>query len=270
MFTDIEAHGLVLLGCGRMGSAMLAGCLDAGLLARAVWVLEPQPSDWLKELGVHLNVGIPRNPAVALIAVKPQAMADALSALEPIGNGHSLAISVAAGTPVSTIEAALGPETPVIRAMPNTPAAVRRGTTAIFGNARVDDRGYDMAELLLSSIGQVVRLENESQMDAVTAVSGSGPAYVFHLVEALAAAGTAEGLPSDLAGKLARATVVGAGALMDGTTEAPERMRENVTSPGGTTAAALSVLMNNDTGLPALMRQAVSAATNRSRELGNG
>ncbi len=269
MFNDINDRGLVLLGCGRMGSAMLAGCLDAGLLPDAVWVLEPQPSDWLRESGVHLNIGLPGNPAVALVAVKPQTMAEALPALMPIGNGRSLVISVAAGTPIAAFETTLGPETPVIRAMPNTPAAIGRGITAIFGNSRVDSHGLDTAEMLLSSVGQVVRLESESQMDAVTAVSGSGPAYVFHLIEALAAAGTSEGLPADLAMALARATVAGSGALIDSATDTPAQMRRAVTSPGGTTAAALAVLMDEDTGLPALLRHTVAAATERSRELGN-
>ena len=270
MFDDIEDRGLVILGCGRMGSAMLAGCLDAGLSSKATWVLEPRPSEWLTESGVHLNVGIPRNPAAALVAVKPQAMAEALPELASLGNGISLIISIAAGTPIAAIETALGQETPVVRAMPNTPAAIGRGITAIFGNSRVGLQGLELAEMLLSSVGQVVRLEDESQMDAVTAVSGSGPAYVFHLIEALAAAGAAEGLPTDLALALARTTVAGAGALADSTIDSPARMRENVTSPGGTTAAALNVLMDKDAGFPALLRQAVRAAAERSRELGYG
>ena len=270
MFDDIENRGLVMLGCGRMGSAMLAGCLEASLPPKAIWVLDPQPSGWLRESGVHLNVGVPPSAAVAVIAVKPQAMAEALPELASLGNGISLIISVAAGTPIAAIEAALGQETPIVRAMPNTPAAIGRGITAIFGNSRVDFRGLDLAERLLSSIGQVVRLDNESQMDAVTAVSGSGPAYVFHLIEALAAAGAAEGLPADLAMTLAKATVTGAGALADSTADSPAQMRENVTSPGGTTAAALNVLMDANAGFPALLRRAVAAATERSRELGNG
>ena len=271
MFKDIEDRGLVLLGCGRMGSAMLAGCLDAGLRADAVWVLEPKPSDWLIESGVQLNADVPRSPAVALVAVKPQVMADALPSLEALGNGSTLIISVAAGTPIAAIEAQLGPATPVVRAMPNTPAAIGRGITAIVGNAKVDSQRLELAEMLLSSIGQVVRLRNEDQMDAVTAVSGSGPAYVFHLVEALAAAGTSQGLPADLSMKLARATVAGAGALVDSSEDTtPARMREDVTSPGGTTAAALDVLMDENSGFPVLFRRAVEAAANRSRELASG
>ncbi len=271
MFRNIENRGLILLGCGRMGSAMLKGCLDAGLPPDAVWVLEPSPSDWLKDSGVHVNAGIPRDPAVALVAVKPQAMAEALPALAVLGNSRTLIVSVAAGTPIAAFEARLGPETPVVRAMPNTPAAIGRGITAIIGNAQVDGQTLELAEMLLSSIGQVVRLESESQMDAVTAVSGSGPAYVFHLIEALAAAGTSQGLPSELAMTLAKATVAGAGALVDSSVGIPPaQMRKDVTSPGGTTAAALEVLMDGNSGFPALLRRAVAAAAERSRELGNG
>ncbi len=151
--------------------------------------------------------------------------------------------------------------------MPNTPAAVGRGITALIGNARVGEDQMALAEALLSAVGQTVRLETEAQMDAVTAVSGSGPAYVFHLIETLAAAGVAEGLPDDLAMKLARATVGGAGVLAEEADEDPAQLRINVTSPQGTTAAALEVLMDDQTGFPALLRRAVRAAADRSREL---
>ncbi len=270
MFKDIEDSGLVLFGCGRMGSAILAGCLDAGLMPGAVWVVEPDPSDWLKDSGVLLNAGLPRRPAVVLIAVKPQIMTKALSELKVLGNGGSLIVSVAAGTRISVIEAALGTNTAVVRAMPNTPAAIGQGITAIIGNTKARAREFGLAETLLSSVGQVIRLEDEDQMDVVTAVSGSGPAYVFHLIEALAAAGVSQGLSADLAMALARATVAGAGALVESSADTtPARMRKDVTSPGGTTAAALEVLMDERTGFPALLRCAVAAAAERSRELGN-
>jgi len=268
--SEIEARGLVLLGCGKMGSAMLAGWLAGGLPATSVWVLDPHPSDWLRTTGVHINQGLPDAPAIALIAVKPQMMGNALPAMAALGNGDTVFVSVAAGTPIAAFENALGAQSPVIRAMPNTPAAIGRGITAIVGNAYATAAHLDMAETLLRAVGQVVRLDAEPQMDAVTAVSGSGPAYVFHLIEALAAAGVAEGLPDDLAMALAKATVGGAGQLAEDAAEDPAQLRVNVTSPNGTTQAALEVLMNETDGFPSLMRRAVKAAADRSRELANG
>ena len=266
-FTDIESCGLVLLGCGRMGSALLSGWLAGGLTPESVWVVDPAPSDWLKRQGVHLNLPLPAAPAVALIAVKPQMMGEALPALRAMGGGATLFISIAAGTPIAAFEAAFGEGSPIIRAMPNTPAAMGRGITALIGNPRVSEAEMRQAEGLLAAVGRTVRLEAESQMDAVTAVSGSGPAYVFHLIETLAAAGTAEGLPEDLAMELAVTTVAGAGHLAAESGEPAATLRENVTSPGGTTAAGLAELMDAETGLGPLMRRTVAAAAARAREL---
>lgn len=267
-FKDIPERGLVLLGCGKMGSAMLAGWLKGGLAPSSVYVIDPNPSDWVQSTGVHLNADLPAAPAVVLIAVKPQMMGAALPVLKAMGGGETLFVTVAAGTTISTYEQVLGASTPIVRAMPNTPAAIARGITAITGNAAASDANLDLAEALLAAVGQVVRLEGEHQMDAVTAVSGSGPAYVFHLIEALAAAGEAEGLPADLAMRLAKATVGGAGQLAEDSDEDPAQLRINVTSPGGTTAAALAVLMDAEAGFPALLTRAVKAAADRGRELG--
>lgn len=266
--TVIDDKGLVLLGCGKMGSAMLEGWLGRGLKPKSAWVIEPHPSDWLKGQGVRLNEGLPPSPAIVLIAVKPQMMGEALPALKALGGGETLFVTVAAGTRIATYEEVLGAATPIVRAMPNTPAAIGKGITAICGNSHATEAHLAMAEDLLSAVGQVVRLDGEYQMDAVTAVSGSGPAYVFHLIETLAAAGAAEGLPPDLALHLARATVAGAGALAEASTESPGQLRVNVTSPGGTTAAALAVLMDEQTGFPPLLKRAVHAAAERGRELG--
>lgn len=266
--SEIETRGMVLLGCGKMGSAMLAGWLANGVSPDSVWVLDPHPSDWLIATGVHVNDGVPSAPALALIAVKPQMMGNALPTLRALGNGATVFLSVAAGTSIATFQDAFGADSPIIRAMPNTPAAIGRGITAIVGNTHASADQMDMAEALLSAVGQVVRLAHEDQMDAVTAVSGSGPAYVFHLVETLAAAGEAEGLPAELAMALAKATVGGAGQLAEDAAEDPTQLRINVTSPNGTTQAALDVLMNPDDGFPALLRRAVKAAADRSRELG--
>ncbi|MEP0156568.1 pyrroline-5-carboxylate reductase [Pseudophaeobacter sp.] len=268
--SDIETRGLVLLGCGKMGSAMLAGWLKGGLPASSVWVLDPNPSDWLQATGVHINVDLPAMPALVLVAVKPQMMGDALPKLQALGNGETLFVSVAAGTSITSFEETLGAQTPIVRAMPNTPAAIGQGITAIIGNDHASAANLDMAEALLAAIGQTVRLDSEAQMDAVTGVSGSGPAYVFHLIETLAAAGEAQGLPADLAMQLAKATVAGAGALAQAAEETPSQLRVNVTSPNGTTQAALEVLMNEESGFPDLLTRAVAAATQRSKELSRG
>ena len=266
----VAEKGLVLLGCGKMGSAMLQGWLGDGLPPASVWVIDPNPSDWLRGTGVHINADLPDAPAIVLVAVKPQMMGDALPVLRDRGNGATLFVSVAAGTPISAFEQALGGQTPIVRAMPNTPAAVGRGITAIIGNAHATPEQLDLADMLLQAVGQVVRLEDEGQMDAVTGLSGSGPAYVFHMIECMARAGEAQGLAPDLAMQLAQATVAGAGALAEAADETPAQLRQNVTSPNGTTQAGLEVLMHEDTGLPPLMARTVAAAADRSRELRNG
>ncbi len=266
----VARGGLVLLGCGKMGSAMLQGWLEGGLPPGSVWVIDPKPSDWLQSTGVAINADLPERPAIVLIAVKPQMMGDALPAIRAMGNGETLFVSVAAGTPIAAFETALGEKSPIVRTMPNTPAAVGRGITAMIGNAHASAAHLDMAETLLSAVGQVVRLESEEQMDAVTGVSGSGPAYVFHMIECLARAGEAQGLAPALAMQLAQATVAGAGALAEAAEETPAELRVNVTSPNGTTQAGLEVLMDEQTGLPPLMARTVAAATERSRELRNG
>ncbi|RKT32814.1 pyrroline-5-carboxylate reductase [Roseovarius halotolerans] len=267
---DVARNGLVLLGCGKMGSAMLQGWLASGLPPGSVWVIDPKPSEWLKSTGVKINADLPASPAIVLIAVKPQMMGDALPTIAAMGNGATLFISVAAGTPISSLEQTLGAQSPIIRAMPNTPAAVARGISAIIGNVHAGAGHLDLAEELLSAVGQVVRLDSEDQMDAVTGVSGSGPAYVFHMIECLAKAGEAEGLAPDLAMQLAKATVAGAGALAEAADETPAQLRVNVTSPNGTTQAGLEVLMDEARGLPPLMKDTVRAAAGRSRELRNG
>lgn len=267
-FSDINARGLVLLGCGKMGSALLEGWLKGGIAPASVYVLDPAPSAWVQAQGVHINEDLPSNPAICLLAVKPQMMGDALPRMVALGNGETLFLSIAAGTSIAHFETALGAQTPIIRSMPNTPAAVGKGITAIIGNAQATPAHLDMAEGLLAAVGQVVRLTSEDQIDAVTGVSGSGPAYVFHLIETMAKAGEAQGLPADMAMQLAKATVAGAGALAEEASEDPSQLRVNVTSPGGTTAAALNVLMDETHGFPKLLADAVKAATERGRELG--
>lgn len=266
-FAEINARGLVMLGCGKMGSAMLDGWLAVGLDGSSVHVIDPHPAVGLADRGVSVNRALPPDPAVALVAVKPQMMDEALPQLRPFGGGKTLVISVAAGTPIETFETTLGGGTRVIRAMPNTPAAISRGITAIVGNTHASAEDIDLAQGLLSAIGQVVRLTSEDQIDAVTGVSGSGPAYIFYMIDALATAARAEGLPDDISMLLAKATVAGAGALAEAAEETPEQLRINVTSPNGTTQAGLEVLMDDAKGLAPLIRATVAAAANRSREL---
>lgn len=268
MFDTITSRGLVLLGCGKMGSAMLEGWLKQGLPAASVWVKDPRPSDWLLKQGVHVNETLPDSPALVLVAVKPQMMEEALPVLKTYGNGDTIFLSVAAGTTIHFYESTLGAQTPVIRSIPNTPAAIGRGITGLIGNDHIAEDAMQLAEALLSAIGQTVRLDNEGQMDAVTAMSGSGPAYVFHLIEAMAAAGEAQGLSPELSMALAKATVGGAGQLAEDADETPTQLRINVTSPNGTTQAALEVLMDESRGFPVLMKDAIEAATRRSKELG--
>jgi pyrroline-5-carboxylate reductase len=264
---DVNARGLVLLGCGKMGSAMLAGWLEKGVQPGAVHVLDPAPSEWLRGTGVVINAGLPPAPAVAVLAVKPQMMGAALPQLAALGDGETLFISIAAGTTLARLGSALAPNSPIIRAMPNTPAAVGAGISAIIGNANATPAHLEQARQLLSAVGAVVTLETESQMDAVTGLSGSGPAYLFHMIEAMAQAGMAQGLAPDLAMTLARTTIIGAARLAQASDDSAATLRQNVTSPNGTTAAALSVLMDETTGLPPLMAKAIAAATQRSREL---
>ena len=266
----VAEKGLVVPGCGKRGSGMLGGWLEGGVPPASVWVVDPAPSGWVRSQGVNVNAELPGAPAIVLIAVKPQMMAEALPALKGYGGGGTLFVTVAAGTPIAAYEAMLGANTPIIRAMPNTPAAVGRGITALIGNAVAEEADMAQAAGLLRAVGQTVRLDGEDQMDAVTGVSGSGPAYVFHLIETLAEAGTAQGLPPGLAMRLAKATVAGTGALAEEAEEEPGQLRINVTSPNGTTQAALEVLMDSKTGFPDLLRRAVAAAADRSRELSRG
>ena len=267
---NISDRGLVLLGCGKMGSALLSGWLEQGIDPKSVWILDPKPSEWILSIGVRVNEMLPDDPAVVMVAVKPQMMGEALPRLQRFGSATTLFISVAAGTPMSAFEEALGRSTPIVRAMPNTPAAVGQGITALIGNGRTTEKDLSEAQNLMAAVGLTIVLQDEGQMDAVTGVSGSGPAYVFHMIETLAQAGVKQGLPADMAMQLAKATVAGAGALAMQSDESAEQLRINVTSPNGTTQAALDVLMRDKTGLQSLMTKAVKAATKRSQELSNG
>jgi pyrroline-5-carboxylate reductase len=264
---------LTLVGAGRMGSAMLSGWLAMGLRGAAITILEPAPYAELTALcaahGIALNPPADRLvPAeVLILAVKPQMLDSAAPTLAPLTGPGTLVISILAGKRIADVAARLPLAGAIVRAMPNTPAAIGRGVTGVAASAAVTARQRVTTDALLGAVGAVEWLDSEGLIDAVTAVSGSGPAYIFYLTECLAKAGEAAGLPADLSLRLARATVEGSGELMRQSPElAPSRLRENVTSPGGTTAAALAVLMGAQ-GLDPLMREAVSAALRRAGEL---
>jgi len=265
------AGAIVLVGAGKMGGAILDGWLALGLPPASVVVIEPQPTSELSALtssGLILNPPLKdvREAAAIVIAIKPQVAPMVVPTLVPLLAPGTVVLSIMAGRTLAFLESVLAPNTALVRAMPNTPAAIGRGITVAAPNPKVSPRQRELVHALLAATGLVEWVTDEGLMDAVTAVSGSGPAYVFLLAEALTQAGTSAGLPPELAAKLARATVSGSGELLNQSPLDPATLRQNVTSPGGTTAAALEVLMATD-GMAQLMSRAVMAATQRSREL---
>jgi pyrroline-5-carboxylate reductase len=261
---------LVLAGAGKMGSAMLDGWIARGLKPKQIVVIEPHPGKAVKALarrGLKLNPKskVPAATAV-VIAVKPQSAPEAVPPLAAFIGKDTLALSIMAGRTIRYLAASLPAGTAIVRAMPNTPAAIGRGITVAVATANVSARQRRQASDLLAAIGKVEWTGDEALMDAVTALSGSGPAYVFLLAEAMANAGIAAGLPPALSTRLARETVAGSGELLHRSQVDEATLRENVTSPGGTTAAALDVLMGPG-GLEELMTKAIAAATRRSRDL---
>ncbi|MBL29092.1 MAG: pyrroline-5-carboxylate reductase [Rhodospirillaceae bacterium] len=272
------AGRLILVGGGKMGGALLAGWLARGeVTPDRVTVVEPssETCDILRERhGVQPvadadSVAANPMPDAVILAVKPQLMDQVAPAYRSFADRGALILSIAAGKTVADIERSVGGKAAVVRAMPNTPASIGRGMTVACANRHVDEQQQTLCGRLLTAVGDMAWLDDETLMDAVTGVSGSGPAYVFWMIECLADAGVAAGLPRDLADRLARATVAGAGELAWRAEESATTLRENVTSPQGTTAAALEVLMASD-GLAPLMKRAVAAAADRSRALSGG
>jgi pyrroline-5-carboxylate reductase len=261
---------LVLVGAGKMGSAMLDGWLARGLDPKKIIVIEPQPVKAVKALarrGVKLNpkdkVGV---ASAIVIAVKPQNAPEAVPPLARYVDKTTLVLSIMAGRTIGFLEKSLPTGTAIVRAMPNTPAAIGRGISVAVANAKISMRQRKQASDLLAAIGKVEWVDDEALMDAVTALSGSGPAYIFLLAECMARAGVAAGLPKELATRLARETVAGSAELLHRSDLDAATLRQNVTSPGGTTAAALDVLMGPG-GFDQLLTQAIAAATRRSRDL---
>ena len=269
------ARPLLLVGAGKMGGAMLEQWLRIGLPAAEVVVLDPLLDDARRAALLQAGATVTGNAEEAggrafkclVLAVKPQSMGEALAAVAPLAGLQTAIVSIAAGVRLATLEAAFPPRQPIVRAMPNTPAQIGKGVTVAVANAHVSDSQRKEIGALLAAVGKAAWIDDEGLIDAVTAVSGSGPAYVFLLAECLGEAARRAGLPADLAALLGRETVAGAGALLGDSPLAPDVLRKNVTSPGGTTAAALSVLMAED-GMQALMTRAVEAAKRRSVELG--
>lgn len=269
---QVKAATIALVGCGQMGSAMLRGWLARHVAEHFIIVEPAGPPPSLIDTGAIAWYRAPEelppetDPQAVVIAVKPQVIDDVLPPYRRLARPQTLFLSIAAGTTIARITRHIGNEAAVVRCMPNTPAAIGRAISVACANPRVSESQRRLCDALLAAIGESAWVADEALMDAVTAVSGSGPAYVFLLIEALAAAGEKAGLPADLAMRLARLTVAGSGELALRSTETPTRLRENVTSPGGTTRAALDVLMAKG-ALPDLMDRAVAAATRRSREL---
>jgi pyrroline-5-carboxylate reductase len=268
-----EIGPVMLVGAGKMGLALAKGWLDAGLPPENLVLVDPNPGEPAKQLAQDYELTISAQalgllPNVVVIAVKPQIIDGVLESLLPVIGPHTLAISIAAGIDIARLSRGLEMGR-VVRTMPNTPAQIGKGITGLVAGPEVSAEGRSVAEALLLAAGPIVWLNDESQLDVVTAVSGSGPAYVFHLVEALAAAGKAQGLSDAIAEQLARQTVIGSAALLEADPAAPAVLRQNVTSPNGTTAAGLAVLMA-DNGLTELVGRTVEAARKRSEDLGRG
>lgn len=264
---------LLLAGCGNMGAALLQGWIASGIPANAIRIIEPAGADRAVAAGAdaaNVFASAPTDgvvPRAIVLAVKPQIIDSVAPALRPLIGPDTLVISIAAGIKLKTLADLTGGHARLIRAMPNTPAAVGRGATVMVARPEVSSEERALTQGLLSAVGKAYEVDDEAHMDAVTALSGSGPAYVFYMIECLARAGTELGLPADLALDLARDTVAGAGELAIRSQEDPSLLRVQVTSPNGTTAAGLDVLMSEQ-GLAPLIRATLTAAADRSRELG--
>ena len=262
---------LLLCGAGKMGGALLNGWLLNGLDKKKINVFEPNPSEWLKSLansGLKLNKKLQNKPGVCVIAVKPQMVYELFSKYNFADSTNTLFVSIVAGIKLQKFEQLLNNDVAIIRVMPNTPASINKGVSCIIANKSANEEQIRIVETLFAVVGHTIRLVNETEMDAVTAISGSGPAYVFHLIEAMAKAGVELGLDSKLAQRLAVLTVSGSGLLAEISEAGVSELRSNVTSPNGTTEAALNVLMNSDRGLVSLIREAAFAACARSKEIG--
>ena len=267
---------LLLVGCGKMGGALLRGWLSRGIAGKDVFVVDPAPRDLedVQARGVTIVAAVGQlpptlQPGIILLAIKPQFMDEALPAYRRFAKPGTVFLSIAAGKTVAYLKSKLGADAAIVRSMPNTPAAVGRGMTVLLRDPAIPAATLELCGQLLSAVGKVGWIDEEDQINAVTAVSGGGPAYVFLLIECLAEAGRAAGLPADLAMQLARETVAGSGELAHQSSESATKLREAVMSPKGTTIEALAVLMAPD-GVQPLFTRAIAAATRRGREIAEG
>lgn len=268
-----KSYSVLLIGCGKMGGAVLNGLLKKGVQSQLIRVAEPNETirEDLKQKGILCAASALEltyfNPDIVLLAVKPFLIEQVIDTVKPFTDKGAAVLSIIAGRQIQWFKEKLGSQTVVFRAMPNTPAAIGAGITAVIASKEAVPDQKEQIDSVLKACGDVIWLENEDQIDTVTAVSGSGPAYVFYLTEALAKAAKAAGLSDETAEKLAIETVTGSAKLMKESFETPEKLRQNVTTPNGTTAAALDILMNPTTGFEPLLKQAVLAAEKRSKEL---
>ena len=272
--TGTVSRPLVLVGCGKMGGAMLDGWLKSGITQGGVVIVDPYGGQDYLDKGHDIRrfshveeLPDDLNPEVIILAVKPQQMDDTIDSYKRFAGPDTIFLSIAAGKTIGFFETHLGNQATVVRAMPNTPAAIGQGITVCCPNGNVSNDQLDLCIALLESVGEAISAEDEGMIDAVTALSGGGPAYVFLMIEAMTKAGIAAGLPEDMAARLSLVTVAGAGQLAIASDDDPAQLRKNVTSPNGTTQEALAVLMRDGDGLPDLMVEAIAAATARSKEL---
>ncbi len=268
-----RSSSLLLVGCGKMGGAVLNGLRKNGFSPDRIRVAEPDETVRSKLMAEGITCAASAlemadfNPDIIFLAVKPFLIEQIIGDIKPFTDKGAAVLSIIAGRRIEWFKDKLGDKTVVFRAMPNTPAAIGAGITAVVCSPQATEEQKQLTDRILKACGEVIWLTAEDQIDAVTAVSGSGPAYVFYLTEALANAAKTIGLSEETAEKLARATVIGSALLMRESNETPAKLRQNVTTPNGTTAAALAVLRDDKNGFDPLMVQAVKAAKQRSKEL---
>ncbi len=259
-----------IIGCGKMASAILDAWLKKSISPQNIYVDDPKPSRWLldkKEYGLNINTTVDVSFDYCFIGVKPQSLSEIELKLKTLSKKNVTFVSMLAGIKINRLEGIIGKDESIVRIMPNLPAEIQKGVTAVKENERVEPKQSKYLARLLEAFGETVKFSEESKFDAVTAISGSGPAYIFLIAELMTEVGTNLGLSYDEAFKLVKHTIDGAGSLIVNSSLQPKKLRENVTSPGGTTHEALAVMMNKNNGLSKIFTEAIKAAAQRSKEL---